>query len=256
MNGTEVGLDYGRMLDLLGIEAQLLIAATHDAHPDAPVWSASGRTLGQTIRHLGDLCEDALCWLGSAEVERPWELPERPELREVTSRFAVRLAGLLAEFGARPPHDPCPTWWPEQHEVRFWLRRMLHATTVHRVDVQTAAGVERTAIEPDVAADGVDEVLRVWFGYRLHALGITASHACSVGVHVAGRNWLVTADQHGTAVVGSDDVAATTPDAVVGGDAAAVYLWMWGRLPNRAVEISGDPDAVAQLWGLLQLATR
>nr|WP_218889615.1 maleylpyruvate isomerase N-terminal domain-containing protein [Saccharopolyspora hordei] len=244
------------MLDLLGIEAQLLIAATHDAHPDQPVWSASGRTLGETVRHLGDLCEDALSWLGSSEVERPWELPERPELREVTNRFAVRLAALLAEFGSRPPHDPCPTWWPEQHEVRFWVRRMLHATTVHRVDVQTAAGVERTAIETDVAVDGVDEVLRVWFAHRLHALGITASHACSVGVHVAGRNWLVTADERSTAVVSSDDVATTTPDAVVSGDPAAVYLWTWGRLPNRAVEISGDPDAVAQLWGLLQLATR
>ncbi|MEV0697673.1 maleylpyruvate isomerase N-terminal domain-containing protein [Saccharopolyspora sp. NPDC050389] len=256
MNGTEVGLDYGRMLDLLGIEAQLLTAATHDAHVDAPVWGASGRTLGQTIRHLGDLCEDTLSWLGATAAEQRWDLPDRPELREVTSRFAVRLADLLAEFGSRPPHDRCPTWWPEQHTVRFWLRRMLHATTVHRVDVQAAAGVLPTSIEPEVATDGVDEVLRLWFGYRLHALGITATRACSVGVYVTDRNWLVTADQNGTAVVSSEDVSTTTPDAVVGGDATAVYLWMWGRLPDRAVETSGDLDAIAQLWGLLQLATR
>ncbi|GAA0540590.1 hypothetical protein GCM10011581_38210 [Saccharopolyspora subtropica] len=254
MNGTEVSLDYGRMLDLLGIEAQLLTAATHDAHADAPVWSASGRTLGESVRHLGDLCEDTLAWFGVAAPR--WELPERFELREATSRFAVRLADLLAEFGARPPHDRCPTWWPEDHTVRFWLRRMLHATTVHRVDVQTGAGVSPTPIDPDVAIDGIDEVLRVWFGHRLPALGITATRQCSVGVHAGDRNWLVTADPSGAAVLSSPDVATATPDAVVGGDAPAVYLWMWGRLPNRAVETSGDPDAIAQLWGLLQLATR
>lgn len=256
MNGTDVGIEYGRMLDQLGIEAQLMTAATHDVHVDAPVYSASGRTVGQTLRHLGDLCEDVLSWLGSPEAQRRWDLPAETDLRELTNRFAVRMADLLAEFISRPPDDPAPTWWPEQHTVAFWVRRMLHAATVHRADVQTAAGIEHTPIDPEVAADGIDEVLRVWFGYRLHSLRITATRPCSVGVHVPGRNWLVTADPSGAAVTSSQDVATTTPDAVVGGEPSSVYLWMWGRLPNRAVETSGDPDAIAQLWGLLQLATR
>jgi hypothetical protein len=256
VNGTEVRLDHERMLDLLSSEAQLLTAATHDVGADTPVHNAAGRTLGQTVRLLGDLCEDVLCWLGSPEAERRWELPAEPELPDVVGRFSVRLAEVLAEFASRPPESRCPTWWPEDHTVRFWVRRLLHAVTVHRVDVQAAARVPITEIDPEVATDGVDEVLRAWFDYRLHALGITATRACSVGVHVPGRNWLVTADEEGTAVLGSEDVASTTPDAVVGGDPAAVYLWMWGRLPNRAIETTGDPDAIAQLWGLLQLATR
>ncbi|GAA2340258.1 maleylpyruvate isomerase family mycothiol-dependent enzyme [Saccharopolyspora halophila] len=256
MNGTELRLGHERMLELIGSEAQLLTAATHDAHAGTPVRAASGRTLGQTVRYLGDLCEDVLCWLGSPEAERRWGLPAHPELPDLVGRFSVRLADLLAEFASRPPDSRCPTWWPEDHTVRFWVRRLLHAITVHRIDVQVAAHVPTTAIDPEVATDGVDEVLRAWFGYRLHALGITATRSCSVGVHVPGRNWLVTADSEGTAVLGSGDVAATTPDAVLGGDPSAVYLWMWGRLPNRALETSGDPDAIAQLWGLLQLATR
>lgn len=256
MNGTDVRLDHERMLDRLSIEAQLLTAATHDVHTDTPVHNAAGRTVGQTLHLLGDLCEDVLCWLCSPEAERRWDLPADPELPQLVGRFSVRLADLLAEFASRPPESRCPTWWPEDHTVGFWVRRMLHAVTVHRVDVQVAARVAVTEIDPTVATDGVDEVLRAWFDYRLRALGITATRSCSVGVHVPGRNWLVTADEEGTAVLGSADVAATTPDAVVGGDPAAVYLWMWGRLPNRAVETSGDPDAIAQLWGLLQLATR
>ncbi|GAA4863281.1 maleylpyruvate isomerase N-terminal domain-containing protein [Saccharopolyspora rosea] len=254
---TDVALDYGRMLDVLGIEAQLLIAATHDAHADLPVSGVSGRTVGQTVQHLGDLCEDTLSWLGESDVAgRRWELPPNPGLREVTNRFAVRMADVLAELGVRPPDEPCPTWWPEDHTSRFWARRMLHATTLHRVDVQTAAGIEAAPIDTDVAADGIDEALRVWFGYRLRALGVTATRSCSVGVHAAGRSWLVTADPSGAAVVGSTEAGTATPDAVVGGEAAAVHLWLRGRLPDRAVETSGDPDAIAQLWGLLQLATR
>ncbi|WP_433873626.1 maleylpyruvate isomerase N-terminal domain-containing protein [Saccharopolyspora sp. CA-218241] len=250
-------MDYGRMLDLLADEGQLLVAATHDAHADLPVAGASGRTVGQTVRHLGDLAEDALSWLGaSAESALRWELPADPGLRELADRLVLRLADLLAELVSRPPHDPCPTWWPEDHSVRFWARRLLHAVVVQRVDLQIAAGIELTPIDPDIAVDGIDEVLRVWFDYRLHALGVTATRACSVGVHAADRNWLVTADPAGTAVVSTPDVALTTPEAVVGGDPAAVYLWLWGRLPDRAVETSGDPDAIAQLWGLLRLATR
>lgn len=44
--------------------------------------------------------------------------------------------------------------------------------------------------------------------------------------------------------------------AVLSGEPPAVYLWLWGRLPDRAVTADGDPDAIAQLWGLLRLATR
>ena len=97
---TDVALDYGRMLDVLGIEAQLLIAATHDVHADLPVAGVSGRTVGQTVQHLGDLCEDTLSWLGESDVAgRRWELPPNPGLREVTNRFAVRMADVLAELG-------------------------------------------------------------------------------------------------------------------------------------------------------------
>ncbi|WP_249124655.1 maleylpyruvate isomerase N-terminal domain-containing protein [Saccharopolyspora erythraea] len=285
-------VDHGRMLDLLGSEGQLLTAATHDAHEDLPVSGASGRTLGQSVGHLGDLCEDALSWMGASEsAARNWGPPRQPGLRELTGRFTARLADLLAEFGTRSPQERCATWWPHDHTVGFWLRRILHATTVHRVDVQTAAGVEMTPIDPALALDGIDEVLRLWFGYRLRALGITATRPCSVVVKAGGRSWRASATPEGievwsptdepsapvtgagrpgTAVgpggvlggfgaKGSDGCGGSVDSevsAVLSGEPPAVYLWLWGRLPDRAVTADGDPDAIAQLWGLLRLATR
>ncbi|CAM01041.1 mycothiol maleylpyruvate isomerase-like protein [Saccharopolyspora erythraea NRRL 2338] len=291
-------VDHGRMLDLLASEGQLLTAATHDAHADLPVSGASGRTLGQSVGHLGDLCEDALSWMGASEsAARNWGPPRQAGLRELTGRFTARLADLLAEFGTRSPQERCATWWPHDHTVGFWLRRILHATTVHRVDVQTAAGVEMTPIDPALALDGIDEVLRLWFGYRLRALGISPTRPCSVVVKAAGRSWRVSATPQdievwsptdepsapgtgagrpgagpagvlggfgasgpgGFGAKGSDGCGGSVDSevsAVLSGEPPAVYLWLWGRLPDRAVTADGDPDAIAQLWGLLRLATR
>ena len=248
-------VDYGRMLDVLGSEGQLLAAATHDGHPAAPVAGAAGRSLLETVRNAGDLCEDALSWLGVAEsAAQHWHVPADAGLPELTGRFTERLADLLARFGTRLPDEPCPTWWPEDHTVGFWLRRMVHATTVHRVDVQTAARVEVTPIDADVARDGIDEVLRLWFGYRLPALGIRASRTWTVRVDVDSRQWQVAASPLHAEV--SLAPAAGEVDGLITGDASAIYLWLWGRLPDRAVETSGDRDAIAQLWGLLRLATQ
>ncbi len=252
----ELSIDHGRMLDLIGIEGQLLTAATHDVHPDAPVGGASGRTVTETVRYLSGVCEDALTWMGASEQARSLAAPEPATLRAVTRQCTARLAELLAEFGTRAPDEACPTWWPQEHTVRFWVRRLLHAATVHRVDVQTAAAVEMTPIDADVALDGIDEVLRLWLGYRLHAVGINSTRPCSVGLSTEGAEWLVYADQRRTVVRRTTDGESVSADGLVTGDPAAVYLWLWGRLPDRAVRTAGDRDAVAQLWGLLRLATR
>jgi hypothetical protein len=250
-------IDHGRMLGVLGVEGRLLAAATHDVQPDVRVAGASGRTVQESVAHIGDLCEDALSWMGASEsAARDWGIPVDASLRETTIRFTARLADLLAEFGTRPPDEPCPSWWPDDHSVGFWLRRMVHATTVHRVDVQMAAGVRMTPVDTDIALDGIDEVLRVWLGYRLHAVGIRATRACSILVRATDRTWLVTSDAKHTTVDRLGEPEWSNEDGAIAGDPTSLFLWLWGRLPDRAIESTGDLDAIAQLWGLLRLATQ
>lgn len=43
--------------------------------------------------------------------------------------------------------------------VAFWARRQAHETTVHRMDAEAALGVLFSAVEPEFAEDGVDELL-------------------------------------------------------------------------------------------------
>lgn len=251
-------VDYGRMLHLLEMEGQLLTTATLDVHPDSLAAGVSRSTAQETVERTGDLCDEALSWLGSSStVAHNREPSSCASMHEASNRFANRLGELLAELRARPSDDPCPTWWPADQTARFWLRRMLHAATVSRVDVQTAARVEVTPVDSGVALDGIDELLRVWLDYRLNDLGISASNSCSVKVYAADCRWHVQATPHHVAVTQRCDVDdESQEDAVVGGEPADVYLWLWGRLPDRAVKSRGDHDAVAQMWGLLRLATQ
>lgn len=250
-------VDHGRMLDALGIEGRLLVAAARNIGDGASAAGASGTTACETAIHAGDLYEDALSWMAAADASaQDWALAPSAGLRAATDRVAARLAGLLAEFETREPAQPCRTWWPEDGTVGFWLRRMVHATTVHRVDLQVAAGVGVTPVDRDIALDGIDEALTVWFGYRLNVLGIRPARVCTVQVRAGDRRWLVSTGPLRSAVRLLAATDQSIEDGAIDADPQTILLWLWGRMPDRVVRPTGDLDAIAQLWGLLRLATR
>ncbi len=75
--------------------------------------------------------------------------------------------------------DPAtPTWTMTDPEgvAAFWLRRAGHETTVHRVDVQQAAGVTVAPVPADRAVDGVGGFLLEPRPGRLVGLGGRARH--------------------------------------------------------------------------------
>lgn len=279
---AEPRIDYGRMLGLLDTEVRLLGDAAHQAPRDLVVPACPGLTLGETVRHVGGVYRSATGWLTHGawqDVRRHEPAPGQAPDEYLHAEFA-RLRGQLAAHGGA---TRCPTWFPPQQHYGFWARRMLHETVLHRCDVQSAARREQHPILADVAVDGSDEVLSVWFGHRLGELGITATKTASVLLETADCRWLVRmsrngVDAHTVAMVGSGAErpvegqaraagAATggrrmpSVDAVVRARPAELYLWLWGRLPTRRefVEVGGgaeSADAVAQLWALLRLATR
>src|SRR5690606_5701004 len=130
-------IDYGRMLELLQAEARLLVAAAQGAPPDSPTVGVSGRTLGETVRYAGDLCEDVLSWLGaSEEAARRWTVPNDPTIGQLTSRFALRLAELLEQLRVRSPEDSCTCWCPGDRIVRDTARLVLLCISATRAEQQ------------------------------------------------------------------------------------------------------------------------
>lgn len=248
-------VDHTTLLRAVATEGETLVRAAAAAEPDDPVPGCPGLTAEETVLHTGSVYGRALGWMRHGEPPDAWA--RAPDPGETPAAFHTRARDALTiELAAHDPLEPCGTWFPPDPTYGFWRRRMAHETTVHRVDVQAAAGIAVDPVAPDFAADGIDEVLGVWYGHRLSELGITATGEGAVGVLVGGRSWLVLLTRSRGSVRRVVAADARAADALVTGDPMSVYLWLWGRLPDRAVTITGDIDATAQLWALLRVATQ
>jgi uncharacterized protein (TIGR03083 family) len=158
-------------------------------------------------------------------------------------------------FGSHAPSDPAWTWTDDQ-TVGFWIRRMAQETAVHRVDAELAIG-DRTPIDPALALDGIDEMIastfqafqRHWPEELARVLGADSESAQVVAVRAGGREWMV-----GFAG-GTLDFAPSGPaDATVEGPAEQVLLWMWNRVGDAEVTITGNASTIGLARRVLEAA--
>jgi uncharacterized protein (TIGR03083 family) len=249
---------YDRLWETLGAESQRLADSVRGARLESVVPGCPGLTLDETARHVGSLYRMVWQWLRDGQ--RPADWQDAPAGgQELADYVRSGAAPLLAELGAHQPDEPCPTWWQDEQNYGFWRRRMAHESTVHRYDVQGAAGTVPDEIPDDIALDGIDEVLTLWYLHRLEVLGVSGTRDQVVSVQAGGLEWLAGAGTERTSTRRPGDPAddgLDTVHATVSGSPTEVYLWLWGRRPDRAVEMDGHQDAIAQLWALLRLATR
>jgi uncharacterized protein (TIGR03083 family) len=246
---------YGRLLEVLVSEGELLASSARGADPGLAVPNAPGMTLGGTVRHVGSVYRMVVAWLRAGDQPTRWQrAPEAGESLEDYLRAGHR--ELVAELAAHDPEEGCPTWWPVHQAYGFWYRRLAHESTVHRIDVQqAAAGMTVGGIDDEVALDGVDEALTLWFTHRLGVLGVTNTWRGQVAVLTGRRRWIASMSATGTSAwrAGEDELDGV--DATVATDPTGMYLWLWGRRPIRTVTPAGDRTGIGQLWHLLRLAT-
>ncbi|MGH3826322.1 MAG: maleylpyruvate isomerase family mycothiol-dependent enzyme [Pseudonocardiaceae bacterium] len=250
-------IDYGRMLDVIGIEGELMLSAADSALPAAAQAEVPGCpdfTLAETLRHVGGVHRMTRLW--ARDGRRPQQWRQSPPDGDLVGFVRTGLGELLMELARHDPGDYCDTWWPDDHTHGFWRRRMTHETTVHRVDVEAAAGGPVHVVDPDVALDGIDELLLLWFGHRLGELGMFSPQGAVVALAAADRRWLAVCEPGRCTARRVGRADARSADAMVSGEPMAIYLWSWGRLPDQSVHISGDQEAVGRLWTLLRPATR
>jgi len=150
-------------IDLLDGEIRRIAELAADTSPSTPVPGCGDWTLSDLIDHVGLIH----LWVRTM-VEKL--TPERIDRRPMTSGmpedwsavpawFSRNGAELVATLRAADPESPMYSWAADKH-VSFWIRRMLHETTIHRTDAEAAAGVA-SRIEPAVAVDAVDELLEL-----------------------------------------------------------------------------------------------
>jgi uncharacterized protein (TIGR03083 family) len=247
--------NHDRYCDAAEAEIGRFADVLRDADPGAPVPTCPDWTVAELTRHLGGVHRWA-----AGNVRR--QSDRRIGLRELGVKFPDSDAELppwfveggaevIAALRAADPDAPMWAWGADQH-TRFWSRRMLYETAVHRADAEIAVGRE-PVIDAAVAEDGVDELLAnlrhaAVFSPKIGELAgdgeIVAFTATDCDAH---WRFELTAEGFSCGREGCDGGGAA--DAEVRAPIADLYLFMWGRrkLDDPRLTISGD-DALLVRW--------
>ncbi|MET8629885.1 maleylpyruvate isomerase family mycothiol-dependent enzyme [Kitasatospora sp. NPDC004669] len=234
-------------------ETAHFVAAVQQADPAIPVPSCPGWSLADLVRHAGSVQRWFTVLLRQRIQEPPrsrdvdLQLPERPE--EYPAWLAEAAEQAASTFAQTDLDAPMWAWGADQH-ARFWVRRMLFETLVHRADAELALGLT-PEIEPTLAADGVDEFLTnlpfaAFFAPRTAELR-GDDRTIRFNRTDGDGTWLVRLRPDGLGLAPDDSGA--TADATVQATAADLLLLLYGRLDRTAasVTLSGDEELLA-LW--------
>lgn len=181
----------------------------------------------------------------------PLDLPDQPPME----RLAESTATLLDELRTRGPDAPSYSWWPADQTVGFWYRRMAQETAVHRVDVEQAHD-EVTPIDPELAADGVDEALLIMLAGDWSDYPVEAGAGRSAVLGAAGRSWRIELDRAEVRCVELPQGSTTgDADVIVTGAPHDLLLWVWGRSGLDELRVDVDRELAETVRARLALAT-
>jgi uncharacterized protein (TIGR03083 family) len=262
---AEHPLPYDTYREAIARETLRFTEAVRGADPAGAVPCCPDWTLADLTRHVGSL-QRWFCTLLTRLVQEPPRsrdielgLPEDP--RDYPDWVAAGVPAVAAVLGDTDPEAPMWVWGEDRH-ARFWARRMLFETLVHRVDAERAVGLDSddSGLDPVLAADGVDEFL-VNLPYaglfapgvtKLRGDGETLAFRCTDVGGGQGAEWRVRLDPDGFHPVPRSDHAAGEAEPVtasVRGRAGDLLLLLYGRrsYQDAAFEISGR-TAVLDNW--------
>ena len=235
-DGSDVTLDYlgiisdqgSRIIDAYGVDRSAAIpwldrwkvgtVARHVA--------ATHHVVAEIIRGRPDTDFGLFAELKQPEKDAP----------EFVAWFQSGTAGLLEQLSAVSANDECWSWYPLGRRVGWWARRMALEAVVHRWDTDAALGRD-FSISPDVASDGVDEYLDVFV-----AATRATSHSPAgptIGFECSDRDahWSVDLSVPGERAVSREQSQGSVQ---ICGTAQQLMLFVWGRIPATAVQVSGD----------------
>ncbi|MFI0975996.1 maleylpyruvate isomerase family mycothiol-dependent enzyme [Streptomyces sp. NPDC021093] len=235
--------------EAVAAQTAALVALTRGADLATPVPGCPGWTLLDLVRHTGSVQRWFAALLRRGVQTRPesreveLRLPEHEEgYPDWLARSADEAAGA---FAAVDPDAPMWVWGADGH-ARFWIRRMLFETLVHRADAELALG-RRPVIDPALATDGVDEFLvNLPFATpfapgtaQLRGTGETLRFRTTD----TGADWLVRLRPDGFGIE-QQRPAQDSADATVEGAAADLLLLVYGRVRHDtdAFVTSGDEE--------------
>jgi uncharacterized protein (TIGR03083 family) len=164
------------------------------------------------------------------------------------------IAPMLETFRSHDPDDRVWGWGADRH-ARFWPRRMLFETLVHRADAELALGRE-PVVDPRLAADGIDEFLANLPHATYFVAGVGelrgSGESIALAATDADETWRIRLLPAGHVW----DWGRGEATATVRGAVADLLLAVYGRRAVRDTarfEASGDVDLAERALGLMSL---
>jgi uncharacterized protein (TIGR03083 family) len=153
--------DHDSHCRVLAVEVGRYVEAVTGADLSRPVPTCPDWDVAELVRHIGAVHRWADRMVRERATERlardQLELQLPPDVSALPGWLGAGGEALVATLRAADPDASMWVWGADPH-VRFWSRRMVHETTVHRVDAELALGRDPD-VDADVAADGIDELL-------------------------------------------------------------------------------------------------
>jgi uncharacterized protein (TIGR03083 family) len=241
----------------------LATAPEGDRVPTCPDWDADDLLwhLGEVQWFWGEIAERGLtdpADLDALNASRAARPSDRAGLLDFYDRSSGRLHRMLSELAPETP-----LWmWADDKTAGYIRRRQAHEAMIHRLDAELTVGA-RTPLDCRLAADGVDEVLRVMRGYEPEP-GLThtpTGPAVTIATVDAMHAWTVTpvhitgTDDDGDVVDVQRFLVTDGPDADCAADicgtAADLDCWLWNRPPDGELTRDGDSAALAAVDAVL-----
>ena len=248
-------LDY---LAAIGRESARFVECLEGADPAGQVPSCPGWTAADLLWHLtevqmfwGIIVRGRLDDPDAAEAEKAARPDDHDALVALARRTTVEL---LDTLGATPAGTPVWTWAAD-HTAGFVLRRQAHEALIHRLDAELTVG-HVTPLDPPLAADGVDEALRIMFSNAPDwgtvtdegGLGVVAAADVAMSWPVELGRFRGTSPNTGKTYDEGLLLMPSRPDApamfAVAGTAADLDRWLWGRGELSELDVSGDETAL------------
>lgn len=236
-------LPFDRCLEVIGASAATLADRAAAAGLDVDVPTCPRWQVADLVAHQGMVHRWAASNLRRDGQDPPSKsrILEQVPAADLLDWFDAGARELLAELRSVAADVPAMVFLNDSPAPRhFWARRQAHETTVHAVDAVAAAlgrfpVAAETAVEADVALDGIDELLT---GFLTRGRSKLADLApLTLGIHPtdSDRGWTLHVAETTTALR-----RRTASDATFSGSAAQLYLGLW----NRGDEIVCDerPD--------------
>lgn len=213
----------------------------------APVGHLGRWKVRDVIAHLGGVHRWATRVVAASSMDGPGFQKSKLDGTELLDWFEEGVTQLAGELAARDPDDSCPNFNPgSPNVVRFWLRRQLNETSLHRFDVEFALEALRPIVA-EVAADGIDEYLDVFIRTRGKQTLTAPLRLVATDVD---RSWLLTLAAKPTRLDIHPDGSGPAAAEIVG-TAEDLLLFVWRRrtIMGDALTVTGDQRVAESFVG-------